>query len=85
LAQRSDAHEVVYEVVRAAATNGMTFAAALSADSRVAAHLDATAIAELLDPSTQVGLSAQLARAGAERADQLSIELGYLQPPSPTS
>jgi hypothetical protein len=56
------------------------FSEALTADPRINAHLDATAIAELLEPSTQIGLSAQLAGDAAERARQLAAELGCVPP-----
>lgn len=46
----------------------IAFASALKGDPRVTAHLDATAIDQLLDPASHTGLSARIARAAAERA-----------------
>ena len=62
---RQTAHEVVYQAARA---EGLTFADALKRDARVSAHLDATAIDQLLDSARHTGLSAGIARAAAERA-----------------
>jgi adenylosuccinate lyase len=62
---RPAAHEVVYDAARA---EGITFAEALARDPRVTAHLDAATMARLLDPASHTGLSADIARASAQRA-----------------
>jgi adenylosuccinate lyase len=62
---RQVAHEVVYDAARAGDT---TFADAISRDPRVTAHLDAATIDRLLAPASHTGLSADIARAAAQRA-----------------
>ncbi len=57
---KQTAHDVVYAVAMQAHREGVPFADALLAESRVAAHLDRAAIERLLDPSTYVGLAPQL-------------------------
>ncbi|HET6233560.1 MAG TPA: adenylosuccinate lyase family protein [Acetobacteraceae bacterium] len=65
---RQHAHDVVYDAAQAAFVEGRSFASVLGADARVTAHLDADAIATLLDPTGYTGLCAEMARAGASRA-----------------
>jgi adenylosuccinate lyase len=65
---RQHAHDVVYDAAQAAFVEGQSFASVLAADPRVTAHLDADAIAELLDPTVYTGLCADMARTGATRA-----------------
>ena len=65
---RQHAHDVVYDAAMEAATEGKSFAELLAADRRVSAHLDAKAIAALLDPTAYTGLCAEMARDGATRA-----------------
>ncbi len=65
---RQHAHDVVYDAAQAAFVEGRSFAAVLAGDPRVTAQLDATAIAELLDPTVYTGLCAEMARSGASRA-----------------
>src|SRR5271165_306384 len=65
---RQHAHDVVYDAAQAAFTEGRSFASLLAADKRVTAHLDAGAIAALLDPTAYTGLCADMARAAAVRA-----------------
>jgi adenylosuccinate lyase len=65
---RQHAHDVVYDASQVAFVQGKPFAALLAADPRVTAHLDATAIAGLLDPTAYTGLCAQMARETAARA-----------------
>jgi len=76
---RQAAHDVVYEAAQASVTEGRSFAELLAADARVAAHLDAAALAALLDPAAYTGMSAELARSQAERARATAAELaaGY--------
>ena len=62
---RPAAHEVVYDAARAQDT---TFTEALARDPRVTTHLDAATINRLLDPARHTGLSADIARAAAQRA-----------------
>jgi adenylosuccinate lyase len=65
---RQHAHDVVYDAAQAAFVEGQSFASVLAADARVTEHLDADAIAQLLDPTVYTGLCADMARAGATRA-----------------
>ena len=65
---RQHAHDVVYDAAMEAAVAGKPFADLLAADPRVTAHLDASAIAALLDPTAYTGLCAEMARDGATRA-----------------
>src|SRR5579863_2724836 len=62
---RQRAHDVVYDAAMEAATGGKPFADLLAADPRVSAHLDARAIAALLDPTAYTGLCSTMARDGA--------------------
>ena len=48
---RQHARDVVYDAAQAAFVEGRPFGELLTADSRVTAHRDAHAIAELLDPT----------------------------------
>lgn len=64
---RQDAHEIVYEAAQAAATGAGSFTARLAADPRIAAALDASAIAELLAPESHIGRAAEIAREQAAR------------------
>jgi 3-carboxy-cis,cis-muconate cycloisomerase len=69
---RQHAHDVVYDAAQAAFVEGRSFAALLAADKRVTAHLDADAIAALLDPTAYTGLCADMARNAASRARNVS-------------
>jgi adenylosuccinate lyase len=73
---RQHAHDVVYDAAQAAAVEGRPFAELLAADQRVSAHLDAKAIAALLDPTAYTGLCAEMARDGAQRARRVAKEIG---------
>jgi adenylosuccinate lyase len=76
---RQVAHEVVYEATRTVGP-GTTFAAALRADSRITDHLADAELDALLDPSTHVGLSADLARASAAHGREVAGEIRRRQP-----
>jgi adenylosuccinate lyase len=76
---RQVAHEVVYEATRTLGP-GTTFAAALRADSRITDHLADAELDALLDPSTHVGLSADLARASAAHGREVAGEIRRRQP-----
>ncbi|WP_433064313.1 lyase family protein [Dactylosporangium sp. CS-033363] len=65
---RQEAHRVVSEAAHRAAAGEGTFAALLDTDPRVTTYLTAGDLAALLDPTRHLGLSAELARAGAQRA-----------------
>lgn len=65
---RQHAHDAVYDAAQAAFVEGRSFADLLAADPRVTAHLDAKAIAALLDPTAYTGLCADMARDAASRA-----------------
>jgi adenylosuccinate lyase len=70
---RQHAHDVVYEATRV--SDGRTFAQVLAADPRVTAHLDHAAIDALLDPSTHIGLSAEIAHRAASDARALAEQI----------
>ena len=65
---RQHAHDVVYDAAQAAFTENRPFAELLAADPRVSAHLAASEIEALLDPTLYTGLCAQMARDAAGRA-----------------
>src|SRR6185437_8728097 len=75
---RQHAHDVVYDAAQAAFVENRSFADLLAADARVTAHLDAKAIAALLDPTAYIGLCADMARDAAVRARATAevIEVG---------
>src|SRR5215469_13102572 len=65
---RQHAHDVVYDAAQAAFVEGRPFGELLAADHRVTRHLDAKAIAALLDPTQYTGLCGDMAREAAVRA-----------------
>jgi 3-carboxy-cis,cis-muconate cycloisomerase len=73
---RQHAHDVVYDAAMEAAVEHKSFGDLLAADNRVAAHLDASAIRALLDPTAYTGLCAEMARDGAARARKAAAEIG---------
>jgi adenylosuccinate lyase len=72
---RQHAHDVVYEAAQAAAVEGQPFSELLAADKRLSDHMDAKAIAKLLDPTAYTGLCANMARDGAVRARAAAANL----------
>jgi adenylosuccinate lyase len=77
---RQHAHDVVFQAAQAAASQNLSFPDRLAADYRVTAHLSQSAIDALLDPASQTGLSASIARQQAEVARRFASELqAYLQ------
>jgi adenylosuccinate lyase len=64
---RQHAHDVVYDAAQSAFLEGQPFAALLSADKRVTAHLRHEDIAALLDPTAYTGLCGDMAREAAAR------------------
>src|SRR5216683_783733 len=72
---RQHAHDVVYDAAQAAFVEGRPFGAVLAADTRLSAHLDAAAIAALLDPTAYTGLCADMAREGVTRARAAAAEI----------
>jgi adenylosuccinate lyase len=72
---RQHAHDAVYDAAQAAFVEGRPFGALLAADPRVTAHMTATQIDGLLDPTAYTGLCAEMAREGAARARALAGEL----------
>ena len=73
---RQHAHDVVYEAAQSAFTENRSFGGLLAADPRVTAHLDASAIEALLDPTAYTGLCAKMARDAAARARDLAGDIG---------
>jgi adenylosuccinate lyase len=72
---RQRAHDVVSDAARAAAGPAGTFADTLAADPRVSAHMDAAAVAALLDPSGHTGRCSEMARDAAALAQRLVAQL----------
>jgi adenylosuccinate lyase len=72
---RQHAHDVVYDAAQAAFVEGRPFGALLREDRRVTAHLDATAIEKLLDPTAYTGLCAEIAREAAVRARATAADI----------
>ena len=71
---RQHAHDVVYDAAQAAFVEARPFGDLLAADKRVTEHLDANAIAALLDPTKYIGLCAVMARDAAVRARHCAKE-----------
>jgi 3-carboxy-cis,cis-muconate cycloisomerase len=71
---RQNAHDAVYDAAQATVVEGRPFAELLARDRRVSEHLDAQAIAVLLDPTAYTGLCADMARDAAQRARQAADE-----------
>jgi adenylosuccinate lyase len=71
---RQHAHDVVYDAAQAAFIEGRSFGDLLAADQRVTEHLDAEAIAQLLDPTKYTGLCAAMARDAAARARECASQ-----------
>jgi 3-carboxy-cis,cis-muconate cycloisomerase len=72
---RQHAHDVVYDAAQSAFVEGRPFAEQLAADPRITAHLDAKAIAALLDPTAYTGLCAEMARDATTRARATAREI----------
>jgi 3-carboxy-cis,cis-muconate cycloisomerase len=70
---RQHAHDAVYDAAQAAFVERRGFAEMLAADPRVTAHMDAAAIARLLDPAEYTGLCARMAREAAARAREVVL------------
>lgn len=73
---RQHAHDAVYDAAQDAFVKGARFADLLAVDPRVTAHIDANAIARLLDPAAYTGLCAKMARDAAARAREVASALG---------
>ena len=69
---RQHAHDAVYDAAQDAFVKGENFADLLAADPRVTAHINAAALAQLLDPSAYTGLCAKMARDAAGRAREVA-------------
>jgi adenylosuccinate lyase len=63
---RQDSHDAIYDAAQATALGQGSFADLLLADDRVGSRLTAEEVAALTDPSSYVGLSADIAHAAAE-------------------
>jgi 3-carboxy-cis,cis-muconate cycloisomerase len=72
---RQHAHDVVYQTAQAAASQKVSFPDLLSADERVTQHLSQSAITNLLNPATHVGLSAKIAYEQAAVARRFADEI----------
>lgn len=72
---RQHAHDVVYQTAQAAASHKASFPDLLSADERVTQHLSQSAIENLLNPASHVGLSAKIACEQAAVARRFADEI----------
>lgn len=72
---RQKAHEIIYEIAQQAAISDKKFKELLCTDPRVTDYLSEKKLSELLDPKTHIGLSAQIAKEGAQKAHELSVQL----------
>ncbi len=72
---RQHAHDVVYQTAQAAASQNVSFPDLLSADERVTQHLSQSAIENLLNPATHIGLSAKIAYEQAAVARRFADEI----------
>jgi 3-carboxy-cis,cis-muconate cycloisomerase len=72
---RQHAHDVVYQAAQAAASQNVSFPDRLAADDRVTQHLSQSAIENLLDPATHIGLSARIAYEQAAVARRFASEI----------
>ncbi|MFE4542338.1 adenylosuccinate lyase family protein [Arthrobacter sp. NPDC056727] len=66
---RQEAHDIVHHAATEAVTTGTDFLDVLRKDTRVTGVLDEEELGRLLDPVHHTGLSAQLARETASRAE----------------
>lgn len=69
---RQEAHDVVYDIAQAVATDGGSFAERLAAQPMVTERLTSAEIGELLDPAAYTGLCAAMAHAQAARAIEVA-------------
>ena len=72
---RQEAHDVVYDVAQRIASEGGSFAQALSANEQVQAGVSDAELQSLLDPGKYAGLCAQMAHQQAARGRELAREL----------
>jgi 3-carboxy-cis,cis-muconate cycloisomerase len=72
---RQHAHDVVYEVAQASASQNKSFSQLLASDSRVTAHLSPQAINSLLDPTSHTGFSGRIAHQQAEVGIRFAKEI----------
>jgi 3-carboxy-cis,cis-muconate cycloisomerase len=72
---RQHAHDVVYEVAQASASQNKSFSQLLASDPRVTAHLSPQAINSLLDPTSHTGFSGRIAHEQAEVAIRFAKEI----------
>ncbi|MCH9672979.1 MAG: adenylosuccinate lyase family protein [Gammaproteobacteria bacterium] len=72
---RQEAHDVVYDVAQAVATEGGVFGDRLAATPAVRERLSEAQIQDLLDPAAYTGLCAQMAHIQADRADEIAATL----------
>lgn len=72
---RQEAHELVRAAASRSVDEAVPFDEVLAQDPRIADVLGAAAIVALLDPTTEVGLSAELAHDAADRARDMAVQL----------
>ena len=72
---RQDAHDVVYDVAQAVATDGGAFDTALMEHPEVRESMTSDELSELLDPAAYTGLCSRMAAEQAERARQVAALL----------
>lgn len=72
---RQEAHELIGAAASRSVAAGVPFADVLAQDPRIAGVLGESGIAALLDPTTELGLSTELAHEAAGRARNTAAEL----------
>ena len=72
IADRQQAHDVVYDACRLANERGMTLADALSADERVSSRIDRATIDRLTSPKNYLGLAPENGGSGASLVETLA-------------
>jgi 3-carboxy-cis,cis-muconate cycloisomerase len=72
---RQEAHELIRAAASRSVADAVPFADVLAQDPRIAGVLGASAIAALLDPTTELGLSTDMSHEAAGRARDMAADL----------
>jgi adenylosuccinate lyase len=74
---RQHAHHVVYDAAQSVVRDGATFIEALLRDEEVAKHFDREDLETILDPTSKIGLSGEIAHSAADRAKAAASILAH--------
>lgn len=74
---RQHAHHVVYDAAQSVVRDGATFIEALLRDEEVAKHFDREDLETILDPTSKIGLSGEIAHSAAARAKAAATILAH--------